>query len=170
MAFAVFSGLALMLVALYLNADTIIEVPEHPHPGFYDHQLPDSQFIAMALSFAALTETFQFSTAATQFSKERPFLWGHALERFDKETTERRLREIESEHLSQVFDVDQGATRVVRRPELDRIEVTLVGGLSGAKDCSSVTMSIEMTTIPRNVTNEYGIVITDYQRKCFVKP
>ena len=36
-------------LVMYFLADTIIEVPEHPQPGYYSvKQLPDSQFINVA--------------------------------------------------------------------------------------------------------------------------
>lgn len=73
---AALGGAALVLSIAYFYADTIIEVPEHTRGFMGSNQLPDSHYTSTALVFAALTQTFQFDTAAKQFSIAKPLLWG----------------------------------------------------------------------------------------------
>ena len=65
---------------MYLIADTIIEVPERPQPGYYSvRQLPDSQFVNAATQVVNLISTYQPAVARRQFKTARKFLWEPAL-------------------------------------------------------------------------------------------
>ena len=169
LAIAACVGSLLVVWVGYLYTDTIIEVPERPQPGWGPPPpLPDSQFALVAISFAELTQSFEFNTAKMQFKKARRLLWKDGLERYNQEMMKLQLQKIEADHLSQKFEIDPQATTIVRHPELDRVEVTLRGKVSGAQECASATMSLKLTTVPRNVNNEYGIVIDEYQWSCVV--
>src|SRR5262249_45979929 len=81
---------------MYFFADTIIEVPDKPQPGFYSvKQLPDSQFISAATEVVNLIATYQPETARTQFNAARKYLWEPALSEFDTTMIKSELRAIE---------------------------------------------------------------------------
>lgn len=163
-------GTALAIAAalvMYFLADTIIEVPEHPQPGFYSvKQLPDSQFINVAREVVNLISTYQPAVARKQFKTARKYLWEPALSQFESVMLQSELNAIEGTKRSQMFFINPRLIQVVRSPEEDTVAVRIPGlrqKLIGDKPLApdELVYYIKMTTIPRNVHNEYGIVVTD---------
>lgn len=152
---------------MYFLADTIIEVPEHPQPGFYStKQLPDSQFINVGTEVVNLISTYQPAIARRQFKTARKYLWEPALSEFEKSMLGTELRAIEETKRSQMFFINPQLVNVQRYPDIDSVVVRVPGvrqKLIGDKPLQPDEMVyyVKMTTIPRNVHNEYGIVITD---------
>ncbi len=152
---------------MYFLADTIIEVPEHPQPGFYSvKQLPDSQFINVGTEVINLISTYQPAIARRQFKTARKYLWEPALSEFEKTMLGSELSMIEETSRSQMFYINPQLINVERYPDRDTVVVRVPGvrqKLIGDKLLSPDEMVyyVKMTTIPRNVHNEYGIVITD---------
>lgn len=152
---------------MYFLADTIIEVPEHPQPGFYSvKQLPDSQFINVGTEVVNLISTYQPAIARRQFKTARKYLWEPALSEFEKSMLGTELRAIEETKRSQMFFINPQLINVERYHNLDTVVVRVPGvrqKLIGDKPLQPDEMVyyVKMTTIPRNVHNEYGIVITD---------
>ena len=159
-------SIAIALV-MYFLADTIIEVPEHPQPGFYSvKQLPDSQFINVAREVVNLISTYQPAVARRQFKTARKYLWEPALSQFETVMLQTELNSIESMKRSQMFFINPKLIQVVRSPEEDTVAVRIPGlrqKLIGDKPLApdDLVYYVKMTTIPRNVHNEYGIVVTD---------
>jgi hypothetical protein len=157
-------GIAL---AMFFFADTIIEVPEHPQPGFYSvKQLPDSQFINVAREVVNLISTYQPAVVERQFRTARRFLWEPALSEFESTMLTTELSAILETKRSQMFFINPRLIKVERFPHLDTVVVRipglrqkLIGNQPLAPD--EMVYYVKMTTIPRNVHNEYGIVITD---------
>ena len=154
-------------LVMYFFADTIIEVPERPQPGFYSvKQLPDSQFINAASSVVNLIATYQPAVARRQFKTARKYLWEPALTEFEEVMMGSELRTIEETKRSQMFFINPRLIKVERFPELDLVVVRIPGvrqKLIGNKPLPADEMAyyVKMTTIPRNVHNEYGIVVID---------
>lgn len=154
-------------MVMYFLADTIIEVPEHPQPGFYSvKQLPDSQFINVAREVVNLISTYQPAVARRQFKTARKYLWEPALSQFETVMLQSELNAIEGTKRSQMFFINPRLIQVVRSPEDDTVAVRIPGirqKLIGDKplEPDELVYYIKMTTIPRNVHNEYGIVVTD---------
>ena len=152
---------------MYFFADTIIEVPEHPEPGQYSaNQLPDSQFVNAATAVVNLIATYQPAVAKTQFKTARKYLWEPALTEFEETMMGPELKTIEETKRSQMFFINPRLVRVERFPELDMVVVRIPGvrqKLIGNKPLPADHMVyyVKMTTIPRNVHNEYGIVVVD---------
>ncbi len=152
---------------MYLIADTIIEVPERPQPGYYSvRQLPDSQFVNAATQVVNLISTYQPAVARRQFKTARKFLWEPALTEFEGTMMNSELQTIEETKRSQMFFINPRLIKVERFPELDKVVVRVPGvrlKLIGNKPlpADEVVYYVKMTTIPRNVHNEYGIVVTD---------
>ncbi len=152
---------------MYFFADTIIEVPERPSPGVYSiKQLPDSQFINAATAVVNLVATYQPAVARRQFKTARKYLWEPALTEFEETMMTRELRAIEETKRSQMFFINPRLIKVERFPELDTVVVRIPGvrqKLIGNKPLPADEMVyyVKMTTIPRNVHNEYGIVVYD---------
>ena len=89
---------------MYLIADTIIEVPERPQPGYYSvRQLPDSQFVNAATQVVNLITTYQPAVARRQFKTARKFLWEPALTEFEGTMMGSELQTIEETKRSQMF-------------------------------------------------------------------
>lgn len=151
----------------YYFAETIVEVPHEPQAGYYSiKQLPDSQFINAATLVVNNIASYQPATARRQFEVARKYLWEPALSRFQKEMLGIELRTIEETKRSQVFFVNPRMIRVERFPEIGQVVVRIPGvrqKLVGNKELprDERVYYVKMTTIPRNVHNEYGIVIND---------
>jgi len=157
----------IMALVLYATADTVVEVPDYPLPGYYSvEKLPDAQFITFAEQVVNLIASYQPANARQQFQTARSFLWEPALSQFDTEILTKELRTIEETKRSQLFLVDQTLTKVSRYPEEDYVIVRVPGTrqkLIGREAIPQEQFAyyVKMTTIPRNINNEYGIVITD---------
>ena len=159
----------LAALVMYFFADTIIEVPERPQPGFYSiKQLPDSQFINQAMSVVNLIATYQPAVARRQFKTARKYLWEPALTEFEEKMMGSELKTIEETKRSQMFFLNPRLIKVDRYPEVDGgVVVVRIPGLRlkliGDKPLPAEEMVyyVKMTTIPRNVHNEYGIVVFD---------
>ncbi|HMO19050.1 MAG TPA: hypothetical protein PKA63_13165 [Oligoflexia bacterium] len=163
-------GTALAIAAalsMFFFADTIIEVPEHPQPGFYSvKQLPDSQFINVAREVVNLISTYQPAVVERQFRTARRYLWEPALSEFESTMLTTELNAVLETKRSQMFFINPRLIKVERFPEHDTVVVRipglrqkLIGNQPLAPD--ELAYYVKMTTIPRNVHNEYGIVITD---------
>lgn len=154
-------------LVMYFFADTIIEVPERPQPGYYSvKQLPDSQFIDAAMAVINLTATYQPAVARRQFKTARKYLWEPALTEFEDTMMTKEIQAIEETKRSQIFFVNPRLINVERYPELERVVIRIPGirqKLIGSKPLPPDEMAyyVTMTTIPRNVSNEYGIVVVD---------
>ena len=154
-------------LVMYFFADTLIEVPERPQPGYYSvKQLPDSQFINAATSVVNLMATYQPGVARRQFKTARKYLWEPALTEFEETMMGSELRTIEETKRSQMFFINPRLIKVERYPELDKVVVRIPGvrlKLIGNKPLPADQMVyyVKMTTLPRNVHNEYGIVVVD---------
>jgi hypothetical protein len=154
---------------MYFFADTIIEVPERPQPGYYSlKQLPDSQFINAATSVVNLIATYQPAVARRQFKTARKYLWEPALSAFEEDMMGAELRTVEETKRSQMFFINPRLIKVERFPEVGGgVVVVRIPGirqkLIGDKPLPADQMVyyVKMTTIPRNVHNEYGIVVID---------
>ena len=113
---------------MYFFADTIIEVPHAPEPGFYSvKNLPDSQFINAATSVINLIATYQPATARRQFKTARKFLWEPALTEFEETMMGPEIRAIEETKRSQMFFINPRLIKVERFPELDMVVVRVPG-------------------------------------------
>ncbi len=154
-------------LVMYFFADTIIEVPERPNPGYYSvKQLPDSHFIDAAVSVVNLIATYQPAVARRQFKTAKKYLWEPALTEFEDTMMGPEIQAVEETKRSQMFFINQRLIKVERFPEFDQVVVRIPGlrqKLIGNKPLPPDDMAyyVKMTTIPRNVSNEYGIVITD---------
>ena len=154
-------------LVMYFFADTIIEVPERPQPGYYSvKQLPDSQFINAASEVVNLIATYQPAVARRQFKTARKYLWEPALTEFEETMMTTEIQAIEETKRSQMFFVNPRLIKVERYHEFEQVVVRVPGlrqKLIGNKPLSPDEMVyyVKMTTIPRNVANEYGIVVVD---------
>ena len=155
------------VLVMYFFADTVIEVPHAPDPGIYSvKQLPDSQFVNAALSVVNLIATYQPAIARRNFTTTKKFLWEPALSEFEQTMMESEIRAIEETKRSQMFFINQRLIKVERFPEQDMVVVRVPGErvkLIGNKPLppDQMVYYVKMTTIPRNIHNEYGIVVTD---------
>jgi hypothetical protein len=152
---------------MYFFADTVIEVPERPQPGYYSvKQLPDSQFIETAQAVVNLVATYQPAVARRQFKTARKYLWEPALTEFEETMMGPEIKAIEETRRSQIFFVNPRLIKVERFPEYEQVVVRIPGlrqKLIGNQPLQPDEMVyyVKMTTVPKNVSNEYGVVITD---------
>ena len=159
---------AIMLVAamvFFVTADITIDVPAKPEPGTYSvKELPDAHFISVATSVVNLISSYQPFTARSQFIRARRYLLEPALSDFHREFMKKKLPSVEEMSRSQLFFIDPARVRV------ERINNYVVVKLPGARrkffqnkalGGEQVAWYVKMTTIPRNLHNEYGIVVTD---------
>ncbi len=165
-------GLMASALVFFSNADTVVEVPTKPEPGTYSvNRLPDAEYISVAQSVVNLIETYQPYTVEQQFQTARKYLFDDALENFDGLYTggsDPIVDTVVNLGRTQQFRIDAGRVRVNRykREGFMRVSVRIPGvryKMFGFKHLPPETSEwfLEMTTIPRNAYNEYGIVVTD---------
>ena len=150
-------------LVMFFFKDTVIEVPPVPQPGHYSvKELPDAAFINVANEIVNLIATYQPEKAPMQFRAVRQFLWEPALSAMQEFANE-ELPNIAQLRRSQVFFPIRGLTTVQRNQADDTITVRIVGkrhkfigeGLVGV---GNQVYTVILFTVPRNVTNQYGIV------------
>ncbi len=152
-------------LAMWFTREITLNVPSKPMPGHYAAQdIPDTEYVNVANDYVNLVATYQPNTARKQFEVARAMLKEPLLTKFNDENMNSELPAIETTLRTQVFFVDPLLTRVDR--EGNRVIVSISGErwkvIAGAAIPSvSSRYRIEMTTIPRNPVNPYGIVITN---------
>jgi len=150
---------------MWATREITLQVPSKPMPGMYAAQdIPDTEFVNVANDYVNLVATYQPNTARKQFEVARGMLKEPLLTKFNDENMNSELPAIETTLRTQVFFVDPLQTRVER--EGNRVVVSISGErwkvIAGAAIPSvSSRYRIELTTIPRNPVNPYGIVITN---------
>ena len=150
-------------MVLWATREIILQVPSKPLPGQYDvTDIPDTEFINVANDYINLIATYQPGTARKQYEYAAGMLKEPLLSKFNQEMRGPELSAIENTSRTQVFFIDPLKTKILR--ENGRVIVTVVGErwkvIAGAP-LPTVTsrFRIEMSTIPRNPVNPYGIVI-----------
>lgn len=153
----------------FTNADTVVEVPRKPEPGTYSvNRLPDAEYISVAQSLVNMLETYQPYTARRQFEAARKFLYEPALSTFDGDYMEGdnpMLETIETLGRTQQFRIDAARVRISRHGNkfvivrLPGVRYKMFGEKPLAPEKS--VWSVKMTTIPKNLYNEYGVVVID---------
>lgn len=152
-------------LVMWSTREITLSVPSKPMPGMYAAQdIPDTDFVNMANDYVNLVATYQPNTARRQFEVARAMLKEPLLTKFNDENMGSELPAIETTLRTQVFFVDPLMTKVER--EGNKVYVSISGErwkvIAGAP-IPSVTSRyrLELTTIPRNPVNPYGIVITN---------
>lgn len=159
---------ALVIFCLVLWSTRTIKVlaPAEAKPGTIAMaDIPDNHFVDMATDFVNLIGTYRWATAERQFQEARKFLIEPTLTRFDQEIYGSELRAIQATNRSQFLFVDPSKTKLDRKR--DEVTVTFTGDrqkyVSGKEIPSSeLTISLTMKTIPKNVLNPLGIVISKF--------
>lgn len=152
-------------LVMWSTREITLSVPSKPMPGMYAAQdIPDTEFVNAANDYVNLVATYQPNTARKQFEVARAMLKEPLLTRFNDENMGSELPAIETTLRTQVFFVDPLKTKVER--DGTKVYVSISGErwkvIAGAP-IPSVTSRyrLELTTIPRNPVNPYGIVITN---------
>jgi hypothetical protein len=154
-------------IIVYLTADTNIVVPQKRSPGiFRPSQLPDRHFIEFGKNLVNLIASYTPDTAQNQFTSAREQLWQPALAQFDTEMQGEELKTIMDTRRTQLFFIDPTRIKVIREPETEKVVVRIPGTrqkLIGKEPLpiDEAAFYVKMTTIPRNLENEYGIVAID---------
>jgi len=150
-----------------------LTVPSKPMPGIYAAQdIPDNEYVNVATDYINLIATYQPGTARRQFEAASAMLQEPLLSKFRDEMLNSELGAIENSARTQVFFVDP-LKRSVRR-QGNFVEVTIIGDRTkyiAGQELPAVTsrFRVMLTTIPRNVINPYGIVITNVTFKSNIK-
>ena len=163
-------GFAFMM---WTTREITLTVPSKPLPGIYAAQdIPDNEFVNVAMDYIGLIGTYQPRTARRQFEAASAMLKEPLLSKFREEMISSELSAIENSSRTQVFFVDPLKTSVARRG--NDVTVSVEGDrwkvIAGA-ELPTVTsrFKVTMTTIPRNQINPYGIVITSVTFKSNTK-
>jgi hypothetical protein len=153
----------LFAIVMWATREITLQVPSKPLPGQYDvSDIPDTEFINVANDYVNLIATYQPGTARKQFEYAASMLKEPLLTKFNQEMRGPELAAIENTSRTQVFFVDPLKTKVTR--ENGRVIVAVTGErwkvISGAP-LPTVTsrFRVEMSTVPRNSVNPFGIVI-----------
>jgi hypothetical protein len=160
-------------VLMWSTREITLTVPSKPMPGIYAAQdIPDNEFVNVALDYVNLIATYQPKTARRQFEAASAMLKEPLLTKFREEMINSELGAIENSSRTQVFFTDPLKTTVARRG--NDVTVSLIGErwkvIAGA-ELPTVTsrFRVTLTTIPRNTINPYGIVITSVTFKSNTK-
>ena len=160
-------------VLMWSTREITLTVPSKPMPGIYAAQdIPDNEFVNVALDYVNLIATYQPKTARRQFEAASAMLKEPLLTKFREEMINSELGAIENSSRTQVFFTDPLKTTVSRRG--NDVTVSLIGErwkvIAGA-ELPTVTsrFRVTLTTIPRNTINPYGIVITSVTFKSNTK-
>jgi hypothetical protein len=160
-------------VLMWSTREITLTVPSKPMPGIYAAQdIPDNEFVNVALDYVNLIATYQPRTARRQFEAASAMLKEPLLTKFREEMINSELGAIESSSRTQVFFTDPLKTSVSRRG--NEVTVSLIGErwkvIAGA-ELPTVTsrFRVTMTTIPKNAINPYGIVISSVTFKSNTK-
>lgn len=160
-----FIALILSLI-MWATRSVTLNVPARPLPGIImAKEIPDVEFVESATEYINLIATYQPATARRQFSKARELVHGDMLERFDAEIMEEELKAVEATHRMQTFFVDPTLTRISRDDsgevsvQLEGIRAKVISG-KGLPEIKT-RFSVYMSTIPKNLLNPYGIVVTN---------
>ena len=164
-----------ILFAIFMWGTRVItlQVPAKPLPGIYAaYDIPDTEFINQATDYVNLIATYQPAVARRQFVSARAMLKEPLLTKFNEEMMTTELQAIENTNRTQVFYIDPTLTTVDRTG--NEVTITMVGERSkmiAGQELPTKTSRyrVTMTTIPRNTTNPYGIVITNVDFKADVK-
>lgn len=154
-------------VVMYLTADTEISVPQRRPPHVFQiKQLPDKYFTDTARDVVNLIASYTPDKAKGQFNLAKQYLWEPALTQFDQEVMSDELKTITDTRRTQLFLIDPEYIRVDRESEPEKVIVRIPGvrqKLIGQQPLpvDEVVFYVKMTTIPRNIFNEYGIVVVD---------
>jgi hypothetical protein len=160
-------------ILMWSTREITLTVPSKPMPGIYAAQdIPDNEFVNVALDYVNLIATYQPKTARRQFEAASAMLKEPLLTKFREEMINSELGAIENSSRTQVFFTDPLKTTVSRRG--NDVTVSLIGErwkvIAGA-ELPTVTsrFRVTLTTIPRNTINPYGIVITSVTFKSNTK-
>lgn len=150
---------------IWYNRTTVLHVPAKPLPGIYAAQeIPDTEFINVATEYVNLVGTYQPAVAKRQYQKARELLKEPMLTNFDRDMMDIELKAIETTNRTQIFFVDPTKTEIIR--EGADVHIRLTGErlkMVAGKELPLINTkyTISLTTIPRNTTNPYGIVVTN---------
>jgi hypothetical protein len=163
----------LFAVLMWSTREVTLTVPSKPLPGIYAAQdIPDNEFVNVALDYINLVGTYQPRTARRQFEEAMSMLHEPLLSKFKVDMMDSELPAIENSSRTQVFFIDPLKTRTHRRG--NNVTVTIEGDrwkvIAGAElPTLSSRYRVTMTTLPRNKLNPYGIVITSVTFKANTK-
>jgi hypothetical protein len=111
--FPIILCLTLYFITRYLNADTLVKVPDPPIPGeVKPDKIPDKEYINTAQNIINLIGSYQPLTARDQFESAREFFLDSAATSFDETQMNSELPTAEESDISQQLDVY--STRIVR--------------------------------------------------------
>lgn len=160
-------------IVMWSTREITLTVPSKPMPGIYAAQdIPDNEFVNVAMDYVNLIATYQPRTARRQFEAAEAMLKEPLLTKFREEMINSELGAIEHSARTQVFFVDPLKTSVSRRG--NDVTVSISGErwkvIAGAElPVVTSRFRVTLTTVPRNKLNPYGIVITSVTFKSNTK-
>jgi hypothetical protein len=160
-------------ILMWSTREITLTVPSKPMPGIYAAQdIPDNEFVNVAMDYVNLIATYQPRTARRQFEAAEGMLKEPLLTKFREEMINSELGAIEHSARTQVFFVDPLKTATTRRG--NDVTVSISGErwkvIAGAElPVVTSRFNVTMTTIPRNKLNQFGIVITSVTFKSNTK-
>lgn len=154
-----------IMFLVWFAGDIRVEIPPKPEVPYYKvDQVPDKEFIAIASQVTSLLSSYRAYEARRQFEYARQFLWEPALKQFTLQWLGQELPLIEQTQRSQVFYASPHQIKIEREKNFVWVRYPgtrqkFLGNELNSKD--EIIWWFRMTTIPRNIHNNYGIVIND---------
>lgn len=158
---------------MWSNRSILLKVPSDPKPGTYSAmEIPDAKFIEAAQDLVGLVGTYTPANAQSQFLMARAMLKEPLLSKFDLEMMQQELKAITDTSRTQVFFADPTVTTIQRKG--DSAFVVLTGArtkIVAGTDLGTIPVryGITLTTVPRNVLNPYGIVVSNIEVEAITK-
>ena len=161
---ATFMAILIALI-MWSSRSITLNVPARPQPGHYAaDQLHSVEFIEAATEFVNLIASYQPNVAAKQFERAAEMIVEPLLSKFKSDQMGVELRAIITAGRTQMFFIDPTRTEVLRGRDYVQVSLTgtrqrLIAGRSLAPQ--RTRYHITMRTVPRNIVNPLGIVITN---------
>ena len=171
----------LVAIIMYATADTIVDVEPRPAPGYYlVDQIPDNEFVKVAMDFVNLISSYNPTVAERQFNTALGYLKEPEYSNFRNRFLDVRggnqteLEQIRQIQRARMFFVNRDLIIVRRIPQQDphddEVEVRLPGTritfVNGVKQNPMMVANyVTMQTMSKNTLNPNGIVIAKYELK-----
>lgn len=156
-------------IYFYSNQEIKLNVPPKPLPGYYTAgEVQESEFINVATEFVNLIASYQYKVAERQFQNAANYLVEPILGKFEDEMLKTELSLVNQTQRTQLFFIDTSRTKI-ERIDNQTVNVSLIGErtrtVAGQHSYlpQIIQYTVSMTTVPKNVFNEYGIVISNLE-------
>lgn len=155
------------MLVWYAGGETIMKIPARPDPTILETEdLPDPEFVNVAVQFLNLVATYQPFTAREQFETARKLLADPASTEFEKTYIDQELPTIEESGRSGLFTFDINDIETERDEKTSKVSVRVPGlrqQFVGKNELPRQEMVyyFDLSVMKDAPVENYGILIVD---------